>query len=249
MRLKDKVAVITGGAQGIGRVTALMMGREGAKVVVADLQGEKAQSVANELQAIGAEAIGVAVNVASESSVKQMAKATFDRFGRVDILGNIAGVYFPKAAVVELSEEDWDRTIDINLGSNFLCCREFVPAMRKQKSGRIISVASGIGHYGMRQFSHYAASKAAIMGFVKSLAREVGADGITVNAICPGSANTSMPRQHRSEEEVMARLRSTPLPHVLEPEDIAGSILFLASDAAAFITGQSYDINCGSYMF
>ena len=249
MRLKDKVAVITGGAQGIGRATALMMGREGAKVVVADLQGEKAQSVANELQAGGAEALGVAVNVASESSVKQMAKAAFERFGRVDILANIAGIYYPKASVVDLSEEDWDRTIDINLGSNFLCCREFVPAMREQKSGRIISIASGIGHYGMRQFSHYAASKAAIMGFVKSLAREVGADGITVNAICPGSANTSMPRQHRSEEEVMARLRSTPLPHVLEPEDIAGSILFLASDAAAFITGQSYNINCGSYMF
>jgi 3-oxoacyl-[acyl-carrier protein] reductase len=249
MRLKDKVAVITGGAQGIGRATALMMGREGAKVVVADLQGEKAQAVANELQGIGAEAMGVAVNVASESSVQQMAKAAFERFGRVDILGNIAGVYYPKASVVELSEADWDRTIDINLGSNFLCCREFVPAMRKQKSGRIISVASGIGHYGMRQFSHYAASKAAIMGFVKSLAREVGADGITVNAICPGSANTSMPRQHRSEEEVMARLRSTPLPHILEPEDIAGSILFLASDAAAFITGQSYNINSGNYMF
>jgi 3-oxoacyl-[acyl-carrier protein] reductase len=249
MRLKDKVAVITGAAQGIGRATALMMGREGAKVVVADLQGEKAQSVANELQGIGAEAIGVAVNVASESSVKQMAKAAFERFGRVDILGNIAGIYYPKASVVELSEADWDRTIDINLGSNFLCCREFVPAMRKQQSGRIISVASGIGHYGMRQFSHYAASKAAIMGFVKSLAREVGADGITVNAICPGSANTSMPRQHRSEQEVMARLRSTPLPHILEPEDIAGSILFLASDAAAYITGQSYNINSGSYMF
>jgi 3-oxoacyl-[acyl-carrier protein] reductase len=249
MRLKDKVAVITGGAQGIGRATALMMGREGARVVVADLQGEKAQSVANELQGIGAEAIGVAVNVASESSVKQMAKAAFERFGRVDILGNIAGIYYPKASVVQLSEADWDRTIDINLGSNFLCCREFVPAMRKQQSGRIISVASGIGHYGMRQFSHYAASKAAIIGFVKSLAREVGADGITVNAICPGSANTSMPRQHRSEEEVMERLRSTPLPHILEPEDIAGSILFLASDAAAYITGQSYNINSGSYMF
>ena len=249
MRLKDKVAVITGGAQGIGRATALMMGREGAKVVVADLQGEKAQSVANELQGMGAQAIGVAVNVASESSVKQMAKATFEHFGRVDILGNIAGIYYPKASVVDLSEADWDRTIDINLGSNFLCCREFVPAMRKQKSGRIISVASGIGHYGMRQFSHYAASKAAIMGFVKSLAREVGADGITVNAICPGSANTSMPRQHRSEEEVMERLRSTPLPHILEPEDIAGSFLFLASDAAAFITGQSYNINSGNYMF
>jgi 3-oxoacyl-[acyl-carrier protein] reductase len=204
--------------------------------------------VASELQKSGAEAIGLAVDVASEASVKLMAKAAFERFGRVDILANIAGIYYPKASVTDLSEEDWDRTIDINLGSNFLCCREFVPSMRRQKSGRIISIASGIGHYGMRQFSHYAASKAAIMGFVKSLAREVAADGITVNAICPGSANTSMPRQHRSEEEVMARLRSTPLPHVLEPEDIAGPILFLASDAAAYITGQSYNINCGSYM-
>jgi 3-oxoacyl-[acyl-carrier protein] reductase len=224
------------------------MAREGAKLVIADLQGEKAQSVANEVEKSGAEAIGLAVDVASEASVKLMAKAAFERFGRVDILANIAGIYYPKASVTDLSEEDWDRTIDINLGSNFLCCRELVPSMRRQKSGRIISVASGIGHYGMRQFSHYAASKAAIMGFVKSLAREVAADGITVNAICPGSANTSMPRQHRSEEEVMARLRSTPLPHVLEPEDIAGSILFLASDAAAYITGQSYNINCGSYM-
>jgi 3-oxoacyl-[acyl-carrier protein] reductase len=248
MRLNEKIAVITGGAQGIGRATALGMAREGAKLVIADLQGEKAQSVANEVEKSGAEAIGLAVDVASEASVKLMAKAAFERFGRVDILANIAGIYYPKASVTDLSEEDWDRTIDINLGSNFLCCRELVPSMRRQKSGRIISVASGIGHYGMRQFSHYAASKAAIMGFVKSLAREVAADGITVNAICPGSANTSMPRQHRSEEEVMARLRSTPLPHVLEPEDIAGSILFLASDAAAYITGQSYNINCGSYM-
>jgi NAD(P)-dependent dehydrogenase (short-subunit alcohol dehydrogenase family) len=249
MRLKNKVAVVTGGAQGIGRAVALGMGRESAKVVVADLQAEKAQSVASQIQTLGAEASAVEVDVADETSVKRMAKSAFDRFGRVDILVNVAGIYFPKASVVDLSEEDWDSTIDINVGSNFLCCREFVPSMRAQKSGRIISLASGIGHYGMRQFAHYAASKAAVMGFVKALAREVGPDGITVNAICPGSANTSMPRQHRSEEEVLARLRSTPLPRILEPEDIAGPILFLASDAAAYITGQTYNINCGSYMF
>jgi 3-oxoacyl-[acyl-carrier protein] reductase len=248
MRLKDKVAVVTGAAQGIGRAVALGMGREGAQVVVADLQGEKAQSVAGELLQLGAAALALEVNVASDASVKRMARAVLDRFGRADILVNAAGIYFPKAAVVELSEQDWDRTMDINVGSNFLCCREFVPSMRAQKSGRIISLASGIGHYGLKQFSHYAASKAAVMGFVKSLARELGADGITVNAICPGSTNTAMPRQHRSEEEVMERLRSTPLPHVLEPEDIAGPILFLASDAAAYITGQSYNINCGTYM-
>ena len=248
MRLTAKVAVVTGAAQGIGRAVALGMAREGAKVVVADVQGEKAQSVAAELEKLGAQALTVEVDVANESSVKSMARQALEHFGRVDILVNVAGIYFPKASVVDLSEHDWDRTMDVNVGSNFLCCREFVPSMRAQKSGRIISLASGIGHYGVRQFSHYAASKAAVMGLVKSLARELGPDGITVNAICPGSANTAMPRQHRSEEEVMERLRSTPLPHVLEAEDIAGPILFLASDAAAYITGQSYNINCGSYM-
>jgi 3-oxoacyl-[acyl-carrier protein] reductase len=248
MRFKNKVAVITGGAQGIGRAIALGMAREGAKIVVADLQSEKANAVAGEVKELGSEARGVGVDVADETSVNQLANATFAAFGRVDILVNDAGVYL-KSSVVDMSEADWDRTLDVNLGGNFLCCRAFVPAMRAQKSGRIISMASGIGHYGMKQFSHYAASKAAIIGFVKSLARELGPDGITVNAICPGSANTAMPRGHRSEEEVMQRLRSTPLPHVLEPQDIAGPILFLASDAAAYITGQSYNINCGTYMY
>ena len=248
MRLKNKVAVITGGAQGIGRAIALGMAREGAKVVVADLQSEKARSVADEVKILGGDALGFEVNVADESSVKRLAEATFAQFGRVDILVNDAGVYL-KSSVVDMSEADWDRTLDINLGGNFLCCRAFVLAMREQKSGRMLSMASGIGHYGMKQFSHYAASKAAIIGFVKSLARELGPDGITVNAICPGSANTAMPRSHRSEEEVMQRLHSTPLPHILEPEDIAGPILFLASDAAAYITGQSYNINCGTYMY
>jgi 3-oxoacyl-[acyl-carrier protein] reductase len=247
MKLQNKVAVITGGAQGIGRAIALGMGREGAKIVVADLQAEKAKNVASEVHALGTEAISIEVNVASESSVKRLAEQTFERFGRVDILINDAGVYL-KAPVVTKAEEDWDRTIDINLGGNFLCARAFVPAMRKQKSGRIISIASSIAHSGAREFADYAASKAGIIGFVKALARELGPDGITVNAICPGSANTEMPRRHRSEEETMARLRATPLGHVLEPEDIAGPILFLASDAAAYITGQAYNINCGTVM-
>lgn len=247
MRLQNKVAVITGGAQGIGRAIALTMGREGARVVVADLQGEKLKGVAGELHALGVEALGVEVNVANETSVEQMAEQAFGRFGRVDILVNGAGVYL-KAPVVRKSEEDWDNTINVNLGGNFLCARAFVPAMRRQRSGRIISIASSIAHTGAREFADYAASKAGIIGFVKALARELGNDGITVNAICPGSANTDMPRRHRSEEEVMARLRATPLGHVLEPEDIAGPILFLASDAAAYITGQAYNINCGTVM-
>jgi 3-oxoacyl-[acyl-carrier protein] reductase len=247
MRLEGKVAVVTGGAQGIGRAIALGLGREGAKIVVADLQADKARNVADEIHALGTEGHPAEVNVANESSVKRLANATFDRFGRVDILVNDAGVYL-KSSVVEMSEELWDRTIDVNLGGNFLCSRAFIPSMRKQKSGRIISIASGIAHYGAKEFASYAASKAAIIGFVKALAREVGMDGITVNAICPGAANTAMPRTHRTEEELMARLRSNPLGHVLEPEDFVGPILFLASDAASYITGQAINVNCGSYM-
>ncbi|HEV8719456.1 MAG TPA: 3-oxoacyl-ACP reductase family protein [Candidatus Binatia bacterium] len=247
MRLPNRVAVITGGAHGIGRAIALGMGREGAKVVVADLQGEKAKTVADEVRTLGTDAIAVEVNVASEPSVKRLADQTFECFGRIDILVNDAGVYL-KSPVVSKSEEEWDRTININLGGNFLCARAFVPAMRTQKGGRIISIASSIAHSGAREFADYAASKAGIIGFVKALARELGPDGITVNAICPGSANTEMPRRHRSEEETMARLRATPLGHILEPEDIAGPILFLASDAAAYITGQAYNINCGTVM-
>jgi 3-oxoacyl-[acyl-carrier protein] reductase len=247
MRLEGQVAVITGAAQGIGRAIAFGLAREGAKIVVADLQGEKGKTVAAELQATGAEARAVEVDVASEASVERLARETFDRFGRVDIVINDAGVYL-RSPVTDMSEEDWDRTLRINLGGNFLCARAFVPAMRRQKSGRIISIASSIAHYGAKEFAHYAASKAAIIGFVKALARELGPDGITVNAICPSSANTDMPRRHRSEDEVMARLRATPLGHVLEPEDIVGPVLFLASEAACYITGQSHNINCGSYM-
>jgi 3-oxoacyl-[acyl-carrier protein] reductase len=247
VRLQDKVAVITGGAQGIGRAIALGMAREGAKIVVADLQRDKAQSVADEIQKLGAAALAVEVDVSSELSVEGLAQRTFERFGRIDILVNDAGVYL-KSPVANKSEEEWDRTLNVNLGGNFLCARAFVPAMRRQKSGRIISIASSIAHTGAVGFADYAASKAAIIGFVKALARELGPDGITVNAICPGSANTDMPRRHRSEDEVLARLRATPLGHVLEPEDIAGPILFLASDAAAYITGQAYNINCGTVM-
>ena len=247
MKLDGRVAVVTGGAQGIGRAIALGLAREGAKVVIADLQADKAESVVNELKDVGTEALALEVDVANEPGVKRLAEQTFNRFGRVDILVNDAGVYL-KAPVVEISEENWDRTINVNLGGNFLCARAFVPAMRAQKSGRIISVASGIAHYGAKEFAPYAASKAAIIGFVKALARELGPDGITVNAICPGAANTAMPRTHRTEEELMARLRSNPLGHVLEPEDFVGTVLFLASDRASYITGQAINVNCGSYM-
>ena len=247
MRLKNKVAIVTGAAQGIGRAIALGMAREGAKIVVADLQAAKAKSVAEEAQALGVEALSVEVDVSNEPSVKTLAEQGLGRFGRVDILVNDAGIY-RQSSVAEMAEEEWDRVIDVNLGGNFLCCRAFVPSMRARKSGRIISIASGIAHTGAVSGAHYAASKAGIVGFIKALARELGPDGITVNAICPSIIDTALPRGHRSEAELRERLMHNPLGHVMQPEDLVGAVLFLASAAAGYITGQAVNVNCGTVM-
>ena len=247
MRLQGKVAIVTGAAQGIGRAIALGMGREGAKVVAADLQAAKASAVADELRAVGAETLSIEVDVSKEPSVKNLAERVLSRFGRVDILVNDAGIYL-RSSVAEMKEEDWDRVIDVNLGGNFLCSRAVVPSMREQKSGRIISISSRIAHHGAIGGAHYAASKAGIVGFVKALARELGTDHITVNAICPGVTNTELPRAHQDEELLKERLKNNPLGHALQPEDLVGSILFLASDAASYITGQVLNVNCGSSM-
>ena len=247
MRLHNKIAVITGGAQGIGRAIALGLAREGANIVVADLQAEKAKAVAEEARAAGVESVAVETDVSREDSVKNLAEQTLNRFGHVDVLVNDAGI-FPQARVAEMAEEDWDRVIDVNLGGNFLCCRAFVPSMRARKSGRVISIASGIAHTGTVGGAHYAASKAGIVGFIKALAREVGPDGITANAICPNIINTELPRGHRSPAEMQERLTRNPLGHAMEPEDLVGTILFLASDAAAYITGQAVNVNCGTVM-
>jgi 3-oxoacyl-[acyl-carrier protein] reductase len=247
VRLREKIAVVTGGAQGIGRAISLGLAREGANIVVADFQVEKAKAVAEEARAAGIESLAVETDVSREDSVKNLAEQTLRRFGRVDILVNDAGI-FPQARVAEMTEENWDRVIDVNLGGNFLCCRAFVPSMRARKSGRVISIASGIAHTGAIGGAHYAASKAGIVGFIKALAREVGPDGITANAICPSIIDTALPRGHRSAEEMKERLLRNPLWHVMQPEDLVGAVLFLASNAAAYITGQAVNVNCGTVM-
>ncbi len=247
MTLADKVAVVTGGGQGLGRAIALALARAGAKVVVADMNPDTVEAVAAEVVAAGGAALAARVNVADEASVAALRKSTLDRWARVDVLAANAGVY-PRSMVVEMPEEEWDRVLDVNVGGQFLCARAFVPAMKRQGSGRIICTASSIAYKGAAGHSHYAASKAATLGFVRGLARELAPHAITVNAVAPGTANTAMPRQHRSEESLRERATQTPLGRIAEPEDIANTVAFLASEAAGYITGQTLVVNGGDFM-
>ena len=242
MRLKDKCGCYRRGSR--HRPHGAHDGARGRQVVVADLQGEKAQSVANDFK--------------HWRGIDRHRRQRRQRiFRAADGQGGLRAIRprrYSRLIPASISEKS---VVDLNekIGTDhrhqpwqqFLCCRALSRHARTEKRP-VISVASGIGTTACGNFS-LRGLESGDHCFVKSLAREVGPDGITVNAICPGSANTAMPRQHRSEEEVLERLRATPLPHILEPEDIAGSITFLASDAAKFITGQSYNINSGSYMF
>ena len=247
MTLEEKVAVVTGGGQGLGRAITLALARAGAKVVVADMNPDTAEAVAAEVADAGGEALALQVDVSDEASVAALQERALDRFGRVDVLAANAGLY-PRSMVVDMPEEEWDRVLDVNVGGQFLCARAFVPAMKQQGSGRIICTASSIAYKGQPGHAHYAASKAATLGLVRGLARELAPHGITVNAVAPGTANTAMPRQHRSEESMRERGARVPLGRIAEPEDIANTVAFLASDAAAYITGQTLVVNGGDFM-
>jgi 2-dehydro-3-deoxy-L-rhamnonate dehydrogenase (NAD+) len=245
--LAGRNAVVTGGAQGIGRAIVERFLDSGAAVAIWDRDHALAEKTAAELGNRGRLA-AVGVDVTELIEVERARDATLSAFGRIDILVNNAGIY-PVCSVKEMAEELWDRVIDTNLGGNFLCSRAVVPSMRLAKAGRIICVSSTIGYKGAKHGAHYAASKAGIIGFVKALAREVAQDGITVNAICPGVTDTAQPRGHRSEEELMAQAESIPLGRIGQPGDMVGPVVFLASDAAAYITGQALMVTGGAFMF
>jgi NAD(P)-dependent dehydrogenase (short-subunit alcohol dehydrogenase family) len=248
VRLQGKVAIVTGAGQGIGRAISLGLAREGARVVAADINMRGAEAVAAEIERTQAQAHPFQLDVSKPDSVEKLTEATLSRFRGIDILVNNAGIY-PVCSVAEMAEELWDRVIDTNLGGNYLCARAVVPTMRSAKAGRIISVSSTVAYKGAKHGAHYAASKAGILGFVKALARELAPDGITVNAICPGITDTAQPRGHRSEEQLLEQAKNIPLGRIGAPDDMVGPVLFLASDAAAYITGQALMVTGGGFMF
>ena len=247
-RLENRIAIVTGAGQGIGRAIALGMAREGAALVIADLNEANAGAVKREIERVGGKASALYTDISNEESVRGMIDHTLNEYGRVDILVNNAGI-FPTSSLEEMAEEEWDLVIGTNLIGTFLCSRAVVPHLLTQRSGRIISLTSGRAFQGARHGAHYAASKAGIIAFSKSLAIELAPYGITVNVICPGITDTAQPRGHQTEEQIYVQGERIPLGRIAQPKDLAGPAVFLASDAAGFITGQTILANGGGIMW
>ena len=250
MSFQGKVVIVTGAGtpRGIGRAIALCLAAKGADIVVADMNLEGAKAIAQELQALGRKALSVQVNVTDEISVKAMVESVLKEFGRIDVLVNNAGITQP-VKVLDTTVADWDRVLNVNLKGTFLCSKAVVPTMAAQKYGRIVSMSSVSGKRGGGVYggAHYSAAKAGILGFSKALAREVVEDGITVNCVCPGLIDTDI-RAGLSEEKEMATRAAVPMKRCGTPMEIAETVAFLASDEAAYITGEDIDINGGSHM-
>jgi 3-oxoacyl-[acyl-carrier protein] reductase len=246
MELVGKVALVTGGAQGIGRAIGLMVARNGADVAVSDINMETARSTADEIEKMGRRALIIEANVARFEDGERMVRETVDTLGRIDILINNAGIARDKL-LLRMSEEDWNMVLDINLKGAFNCTRSAVRYMAKQKSGRIVNIASVVGLMGNAGQANYAASKAGLIGFTKSVAREVASRGITVNAVAPGYIDT--PMTQALPEKVKEELKKLiPMDRLGTPEDVAKMVFFLVTSASDYVTGQVLQVNGGLYM-
>jgi len=242
------IALVTGAGQGIGRAIALGFSRRDTCVVVADVRRSNAFRVQAEIKNTGKKAFALEVDVSSEPSVTRMIERTLEEFGTIDILVNDAGIY-PSTSVEDLTQELWDQVIGTNLTGTFLCSRAAVPIMLEKKKGRIINISSSTAFRGAKNGAHYAASKAGIIGFTKALALELAPFGITVNAVCPGLTDTTQPRGHLTDKELYSQKERIPLQRIAQPEDIVGPVVFLASDKASHVTGQSVLVNGGDLMW
>jgi NAD(P)-dependent dehydrogenase (short-subunit alcohol dehydrogenase family) len=240
--IENKVAIITGSGGGIGGAIALRYAREGAKLILADIDAGTAKNRAAEISSIGCEAFALVADVTDKKSVQQMVQATLDRWGRIDILVNVAGGADRKP-VVEMTETDWDHIVDMNLKSVFLCCQAVLPTMLQQKYGKIVSISSIYGFTGNATRSSYAAAKAGVAVFTKSLALEVVKNGINVNTIAPGRVSTPKVRGRYSDGQWAEAMTRIPAGRAATPDEIAGSALFLVLDENRYITGQTIHVN------
>jgi NAD(P)-dependent dehydrogenase (short-subunit alcohol dehydrogenase family) len=236
----NEVVVVTGGAGGIGSAICQGLAADGLKVVVADFDDQAASNLAASLEREGKAAFAVEVDVGDKASVSRMVERSLERFGQIDFLVNGAGV-MTRVAVLEMPEQEWDRVIRVNLRGTFLCSQAVAAHMVKRERGRIINIASGRGVAGQPRAAHYAASKAGVIAFTKSLAVELAPANVTVNAIAPGATDTPMARAGSSPEEWRRREAVPPLLGGLtRKEEIVGLVRYLLSDAARYVTGQTF---------
>ena len=243
MRLKDKVAIITGSARGIGQATALKFAAEGARVVVCDLDAKAVDEVVREIVARGGRAIGFTVNVADKAGIAAMVQGVMDKYGRIDVLVNNAGIV-DDALFRKMTDEQFERVIDINLKGTYNCARAVVDIMLAQNSGVILNASSVVGIYGNFGQSNYAASKFGVIGLAKTWARELGRKGIRANAVCPGFVETTILKSI-PEKVMQSMVDRVPLGRLAKPEEIANTYAFLASDEASYINGAVIEVSGG----
>jgi len=243
---KGKVAIITGASRGIGRSIALALAAKGAKIVAVDIDQAATEAVVAEIKQLGAEAVAVQGNVTVAEDADKMIEAAVQAFSRVDILVNNAGIT-RDGLLLRMKDEDWDAVLTVNLKGAFICTRAVAKVMTKQRSGRIINIASVVGQMGNAGQANYCASKAGLIGLTKSNARELAKRSITVNAVAPGFIATAMTDAlpEKVRDELTAQI---PLERLGSPEDIANAVLFLAAEASGYITGQVIAVNGGMYM-
>ncbi len=248
MKLSDRVCIVTGGGRGIGRAYALRMAQAGARLVIADINEANGQAVARELQKEGAEALAVRTDVSDEQSTRDMARAAMDKFGRIDVLVNNAALFadLTLKPFTEISVEEWDGLMAVNVKGVWLCAKAVAPFMKEQKSGRIINISSGVWLSGRANYMHYVASKAAVVGITRALARELGRWNINTNCVAPGAVLTEIPRETSSPEHMAAIARAQCIRRTEVPGDLVGTIVFLASDESSFITGQTINVDGGT---
>lgn len=248
--LRERVAIVTGAAGGLGRTFCLALAAAGARLVAADISGEGAAQTVEAVSVTGGEAVAAAVDITSPADAERMAAATLERWGRVDILVNNAGLYatLSRRPFFELPPEEWDRVMAVNLKGPWLCARAVYPAMKRQGYGKIINIASATFFSGSPLWSHYVASKGGLIGLTRSMAREVGDDGICVNAIAPGFTLTEASKSVMLDAETYGVARGA-IKRAEQPEDVAGLVVFLASDASNFITGQTMVVDGGRQLY
>lgn len=251
MRLKDRVAIVTGGGFGIGRFYSIGIAREGGRVVIADINDEAAALTVQTIQAAGWEAVAVHTDVADQESTKAMARTAMEAFGRIDILVNNAAFFanLPLRDFEEIDVAEWDRVMAVNVRGTFLCAQAVVPHMRAQKYGKIINISSSSLLFGNPKRIHYVTSKAALLGFSRSLARALGDDNICVNTIMPGGTDSEGLRAFQGEAYIQRMGANKAFKRVQKPEDLVGTVLFLASSDSDFITGAAIVVDGGNAMY